>query len=370
VDVISGADLTGRIRERWPRAYQAVTRLALVAAVLTAALVLRTGLEDPPAAAPPSPAPAGRPAALLAQYGPALVRYDVDGGNVRTRELPGRLAGNAVLPGQGWVTSGNTVLVTAIGDGQIAAVVLSRDGRLERVLPRAAQVLPVPHGRGMWLVRAEGPTGSTVQEYALTGQARGFAQPVPSPWRVSAALRDVLVLARPAEPAVAFWRPGQPLSAPYVGGSRVVSAAPDAIVAACDPDCGFAVLRPRGPTTTVVLPSGYEHAGDPVLSQDGTQIAVMAAPSGNNLVREVSVFAGPVPPGGPLRLVPGSRSRDLFAPQPGQQGRPVRPSWSVDGQLFGFAPGESGVYRYLPGEDTLRSLGVRAPGVLTRLSAA
>ncbi|MDQ1658620.1 MAG: hypothetical protein QOD41_3703, partial [Cryptosporangiaceae bacterium] len=232
-------------RRRWPRAYLVAARVLVAAGVLAGAVALRAGaggLWDPSVPVPDAPADA--PFALLAQYGTDLVRYDYEGGDVRTRALPRRIAGNRVVPAEGWVTSGETVLVTEAGPGEVAAAVLSRGGRFERMLPDGVRVLPVPHGRGLWIVRADGPTGSTVQEYDLTGQPSGFAVPVPRSWRVSAALREVLVLSRPGEPALAFWTPGRGDPRPYPGGGRVVSAAPDAVLTECRPACGFTLLRP------------------------------------------------------------------------------------------------------------------------------
>jgi hypothetical protein len=363
-------------RARWPRAYRAGVAVLAAVALGGAVAFLRagaTGLEDPPPPEPAQPSAEGAPYALLADDGHLLVRLGQPAGPEAAAVLPRDVEGDPVVADASWLTPSHTVLVTRAGGGRLAAAVLDPRGTVLRRLPEAAQVLAAPGGQSAWLVRAEGSTGQTVQRYGLDGRPRSGPSPVPARQQVAAALAASLVLSSAGDRALSLWNPGRGAPQPLGVRGRVVSAAQDVLLADCGAGCGYVAMRAGGAAPARLgLPAGHRALGDPVLSPDGGWVAVNLAPVGENPYQEsVLAYAAvqgadPLPP---LRTVPGSEVRDRYGPQPGQQGRAVRPAWSGDGWVYGFLPGHAGLYRYRPGAAAIEPIGASVPGVILRISA-
>jgi len=381
------------VAARWERhkAGRRWAALGLVGALLLAGGAwLRSGashLESPrperaaPASAPPSgdgsafaswTAPVLLPGgafALTVQAGERLVR--IEHGRERTQQIP--FPGRRTFAAGGWTTAEETVVVKAGPGGQNqVAVVLDRAGRELRQIGPAARILPGPHGWTVWAVRAAGTAGLTLQGYTLDGVERGPASAVPAGTEPVTVLRDAVVLSAP-DRTLSLWRPGGDEPKRIRTSGRVVSASNGLIVVAHDCDgtepCRHSLVNTAsGRITRLPGASRMRPLGDPVLSRDGLWIATVVEPDTGDGRDEAALAVATVFDGGgtPV-LVPGSRYRP-------PAGTPlvrtvVAPAWSLDGLVFGYAPGGAGLYAYQPGEAGARRLDVPGLRAVMRIVA-
>jgi hypothetical protein len=102
-----------------------------------------------------------------------------------------------------------------------------------------------------------------------------------------------------------------------------------------------------------------------VLSRDGLRFAVMVEPDIGDGLDDAALAVATVFDGGSApELVPGSRYR--VSPQVSGV---VQPAWSLDGLVFGYAPGGAGLYAFRPGDAGARRIAVPGLGPVRRIVA-
>ncbi len=306
-------------------------------------------------------APVLRPGAtftLTVQTGDRLVRIDHGPDGTAYSPFPGRVPPGA----SGWATATATAVVGSTAGGQRASI-LDADGRQKFTLGPALRILPGAQGWSAWLVRAVG-SGRSVQGYGLDGAAeRGPALTVPSGMEPVAVLRDGVILSGPGD-ALSLWRPGTGDLAPLDVSGRVVSAAQGLLLVA-DVQGRSLVNVLSGRVTRVRVVSGSKLLGEPVLSRDGLRFAVMVEPDTGDGRDEAALAVATVFDGGSApELVPGTRYR--VTPQVSAV---VQPAWSLDGLVFGYAPGGAGLYAFQPGEAGAQRVAVPGLGAVRRIVA-
>jgi len=346
---------------------RAVVAALAVLAVLTGAAALRAdalrpagGPADRPGQGTPAPDP---PAGALGPDGrlepDVTLMVQTDSGLVRAERRDDRVSVRRIRVGtppsgplDAWVTPTSTVVVVPWAGPEGGVVAMVSTGGPPVTVGPAQRVLAAPGRESLWLVR-RGPGGrERVVDVDLDGTARGAARQVPAGYSAVAAVPAGIVLtAHTAEAGLALLLPGGGVRRMPVGG-RVVGAAGSTVLVRVRP-CGIRVVCEAravdvrtGAAAPVLGPPGMPLLTTPVLSRDGTRIAVLVDPSRAGGDDETALAVGSVARGGAdLAVVPGTTSPR----RPGPDGLVV-PAWSDDGRVYGALPALSTLYSYLPGE--------------------
>lgn len=304
--------------------------------------------------------PVVRPGAsftVTVQTGDRLVRIDHGTDGTTSVRFPGQVPVTA----GGWATVDATVVLTRSADGEHARV-LDAAGKERLAFGPARRILPGAQGWSLWLVY---PAGSRLmlRGEGLDGNHRMAGQPVPDGTEPVAVLRDGVILSG-AGNALSLWRPGAGDPEPLDVSGRVVSAAQGLLLVA-DGERRSLVNTVSGRVTRVRTVPGMKLLGEPVLSRDGLRFATMVEPDTGDGRDEAALAVATVFDGGSApELVRGT----LYRVTP-QVSAVVQPTWSLDGLVFGYAPGGAGVYAFRPGEAGAQRVAVPGLGAVRRIAA-